>query len=303
MARKDEAESVGGIRATVFLVLAMVSGAVGVYVLFTGIEYYKAQISEARRPEETVVAIRAAKELYPGAVIQESDIVGVEIAKKYVPEEALTTPEAIVHRTPRERILANEFILPGRLADADAGVGLNALIPVGWRALSVNLSEGAALSGHLTPGNRVDVLVTVEEEDSRLSRTTTMVQNVPVLAVNQTLITVEVKQVAEVGKPKKTIKKLKPSVTLAVTPEQAERITYSERKGEITLTLRNDDDLEMRDEHSMQDRESLLGLEEELEAPIPIVRRKARVEKEEPTLDMISGTKKRSLRSDGSRVP
>jgi pilus assembly protein CpaB len=101
------------------------------------------------------------------------------------------------------------------------------------RAISINLSGGSAVSGFLNPGNYVDILVTFPRTEGEETQTITLLQAVTVLAVNTRL-----------GGPEAGPKeRAKPSVTLAITPEQAERLTHSNSQGAITLTLRNDIDV------------------------------------------------------------
>jgi Flp pilus assembly protein CpaB len=52
------------------------------------------------------------------------------------------------------------------------------------RALSIDISDGSAVSGFLNPGNYVDVIVTIEGDDTREAETVTLLQAVTVLAVN-----------------------------------------------------------------------------------------------------------------------
>jgi pilus assembly protein CpaB len=250
----DSAASTG-VRALVFLVLALVAGAAATIMVFQLIQSYKARIADAQKPEETEMVIVAAGDLFPGVTIAESDIVGVQVPKKYVPDDAFTSPELVVGRIPRERILANEFIRPQRLADGEAGVGLNALVPPGMRALSLNVSEGAAVSGFLEPGNRVDLLVTIHDEDGGPSETLTFLQTVPILAVNSRMLkegdtvldpnTPEGKEQLEQQQKQQAQRRASPSVTLAVTPEQAETVAHASRQGVIRLTLRSDIDTEI----------------------------------------------------------
>ncbi len=304
MAKQPEPQSAGGLRALAFLVLAGMAGATAVYVVFTGIQYYKAQIAAAKAPEEMALAIRAAKELYPGVVINEDDIVGVRIPKKYVPAEALLTPEDIVHRTPRERILANEFIMPDRLANGESGVGLNALIPNGWRAISVNIGDGQAVSGFLNPGNKVDLLVTITDDETGINETTTLLQTVPVLAVNGRMLKEEIKEDPADGKKKKKTKKMKPSVTLAVTPEQAEQVAHAEQRGEIALTLRNDEDVVLIETDDPVDKNTLIGKEEDPKPTPPVGKRPPKKDppKEEPPgLQVYLGGKQTEMNSDGTQ--
>jgi len=51
-----------------------------------------------------------------------------------------------------------EFILPNKLAAANAGSGLPSLIPPGMRAVSVRVNDVVSVAGFVQPGSRVDVL-------------------------------------------------------------------------------------------------------------------------------------------------
>jgi pilus assembly protein CpaB len=307
MAEKKKAEESsvgGGTRALAFLVLALVAGAAATILIYQVIQSYQARIAEARKPEATQMVIIASGELFPGLQITENDIIGIQVPVKLVPKESFSAPELVVGAIPRERILPNEFILPGRLADADSGIGLNALVPAGMRAVSINLADDRALSGFLVPGNRVDVLVSIQDAESQKLETLTALQTVPVLAVNNQMFKNEKQKreeaaaAAKDGKPpdKKKARRLNssPSVTLAVTPEQAEILVHALQIGRITLALRSDGDIEQSTSMGI-DTTTLLGENEpppELPKPGPKPKAKPKAVVEAPpgvTLAIIRG--------------
>lgn len=236
----------GSARALLFLFLAVVAGTAATTVVYQSVKKYEEKIAEAKRPEEMKMVLIAAGDLHPGLVITEADIQQVEVPSKFVHPNALTLPEFVVGAMPRERILANEYILPTRLADRATGVGLNALVPSGMRAISLPVSNAAALSGFLNPGNKVDILVTITPEVGEV-QTHTLLQNIPVLAVNARMVQEEDRGVDVQGAgrrppPATENNAPSPSVTLSVTPEQAEQCAHAERKGELILTLRSEND-------------------------------------------------------------
>lgn len=232
MARKDNS-SKGGAKALLFLLLAIVAGGAATVLVWKAIEGYQRRLEVLRRPPDTKMAIIAARDLFQGIKITEEDIAAVEIPEKYLPHNGYVAAEHVIGRVPRERILINEFIREERLADPEEGVGLNAIIPRGMRAISINLAGGRAGSGFVNPGNIVDIIVTITPDDGSKAREThTVLQAVPVLAVNDRLKGNKTGQEAK--------RRLKPSVTLAVTPEEAEQVAHAEQQGEITLALRND---------------------------------------------------------------
>ncbi len=229
------------VRALVFLTVSLLTGVVLVAVLFQMITGYQARIEEAKRPEDTVMVIVAAREMYPGVTITEDDLYAVEIAPRYLAEGVFLSPEHVVGRIPRERVLANEFIRNDRLADPEAGIGLNAIVPRGMRAISLNIDGGAALAGFLNPGNYVDLLVTIASLDPNqagsATTTKTLLQAVFVLGVNSRMQ----KESQQEAQQKRGA--AAPSVTLLVTSEQAEQIAHAQTIGSITLDLRNDQDI------------------------------------------------------------
>jgi pilus assembly protein CpaB len=241
MAREGGGGGGGALRALVFLAAAVISGSLALVALYNLITSYQVKIDEAKRPEDKVMVIVAARDLYQGVTINEEDLYAVQIPPKYLPEGVFLSPEHVVGRIPRERILANEFVRADRLADPESGVGLNAIIPRGMRAISINIADGQALAGFLNPGNYVDVLVTIqpdeENKDKKPPETKTILQAVFVLGVNSRM-----KQEGQEEAQKKRGSQ-KPSVTLLVTADQAEQIAHAENLGEITLTLRNDLDV------------------------------------------------------------
>jgi pilus assembly protein CpaB len=152
-----------------------------------------------------------------------------------VKAEVFRTRERVVGQVPRERILKNELIRPERLADGHAGVGLNAVVARGMRAISVDLRGADAVTGFLTPGNYVDVLVTIEDA-AGMEHTEALLQSVFVLGVNSRAENETDEEVARRGKQK-------PAVTFMVTPEQAEQIAYASELGDLSLALRNVQDV------------------------------------------------------------
>ena len=302
MAREGGGGGGGAIRALIFLALAIAMGSGSLVALYKLITNYQLKIDEAKRPEDTVMVIVAARDLYQGVTITEEDLYAVQIPPKYLPEGIFLSPEHVVGRIPRERILANEFVRADRLADPESGVGLNAVIPRGMRAISVNVSDGAALSGFLNPGNYVDVLVTIQPDVDKSRKdakteTQTLLQAVFILGVNSRMQ----KERKEDGKKEKNSgRRQKPSVTLLVTADQAEQVAHAENLGDIVLSLRNDLDMNFA---------ALAGvdvddLRSKLEAPKVVRRAAPRAPKKECfEFQTIMGGEKKIILVDVNGVP
>jgi pilus assembly protein CpaB len=295
----------GALRALLFLAAAVICGSLALVALYNLITSYQVKIDEAKRPEDKVMVIVAARDLYQGVTINEEDLYAVQIPPKYLPEGVFLSPEHVVGRIPRERILANEFVRADRLADPESGVGLNAIIPRGMRAISINIADGQALAGFLNPGNYVDVLVTIKPDDSKESQekkkppeTKTILQAVFVLGVNSRM-----KQ-EEQEEARKKRGNQKPSVTLLVTADQAEQIAHAENLGEMTLTLRNDLDVS----YTVLEGVDMGDLRKKIEVKPVVVRRGAAKAAPAPTkkcteIKMVQGAETRIMLVDENGLP
>ena len=121
----------------------------------------------------------------------------------------------------------NQPVLVNMLADQNAGAGLQALLSDGTRAITLQVDEVSGVGGLLLPGCRVDLLTSIHEGSSDSLLTRTLVQDVKVIAVGQTL-----------GTPA-TDGGIARSVTLVVSPTQAETIELASNVGRPRLVLRS----------------------------------------------------------------
>ncbi len=192
---------------------------------------------------ETVDVVTASRTLYQGVALTSADVYVAKVPVSYLPTVAdaqsgdlaparvFASTEGVVGQVPRERILANEIIRPERLADGGAGIGLNAVIPRGMVAVSLNLRDADAVSGLLEPGTFVDVLSTFEDK-LREPRTETILQAVFVLGVNSRAQGESTDDAAARGRQA-------PSVTFLVSSRQAEQLALADEIGALSLTMRN----------------------------------------------------------------
>ena len=169
----------------------------------------------------------AANDLQVGARVEERDIRIIKIPGGDMPPGAPRAKKDVIGRGVIIPISKGEFILPNRLAGENAGAGLPSLIPPGMRAVSVRVNEVVSVAGFVTPGTRVDVLLTGAPSGSD-QQTTTVLQNVEVLASGHTL------ERTATGEAQNTA-----VITLLVTPDDAQRLTLASSEGHIQLALRN----------------------------------------------------------------
>jgi len=224
-----------------------------VWGLWTVVDGLGEQLAEIRaQAEQEIEIVVAARELPAGHTLVPDDLARAPLRAEFVPLEAVTRPELLVGRVVSERILPGDLLRDERLARPEAGIGLNAIIPEGMRALSFNLAGADQVSGFVLPGNRIDVIAGLVDGEGHLIETTTLLQGVPVLAVNDR---------THEGRRTPEGPRRKPQVTVAIAPDQAERITHVFHTGVVRLTLRGDTDLQNFAHRGTLTRD-LLGSEE-----------------------------------------
>jgi pilus assembly protein CpaB len=172
--------------------------------------------------------IVAADDIQVGARIEEHNVRIAKFPASGLPTGAYSKRSQVLGRGVIIPISKGEFILPSKLAPENAGSGLPSLIPPGMRAVSVRVNEVVSVAGFVGPGTRVDILLTGTPNGSSENQTTTVLQNVAVIASGHTL------ERNAGGDPQNT-----PVITLLTSPEDAERLTLASSEGKIQLSLRN----------------------------------------------------------------
>jgi len=175
--------------------------------------------------------VAAAADLKIGTILNSSDLTTVQL-QGTLPQGVILKPENAVGRGVISELYAGEPIMDNRLAAPGSGGGLAATIPNGMRAAAVRVYEVVGLAGFVTPGMRVDVLISGnppgESKNVQGTLTKTLLQNIKVLSAGT-----DIQKDAE-GKPHQV-----QVVNLLVNPEQAEKLSLAGNETRIQLVLRN----------------------------------------------------------------
>ena len=226
------------ITVTVLALVFGVSAAIGVFQL-------RARSARAGSGD-LVPVVTAADNVGRGQVLDAKMLKINQYQKQNVPTGSFTAIEEVVGRTVIVALVAGEAIVPGKLADKNAGRGLAAMIPDGMRAFTIQTPHVAAdVGGFIMPGNCVDVLLTTTQSGQNDATgggvTTTLLQNVQVLAVAQ-------KMEAPADSNKLIQNDIK-AVTLLVLPDQAALLDLGMNRGILHLALRNPGDARQAKTH------------------------------------------------------
>lgn len=176
--------------------------------------------------------VAAAGNVQLGTILQVSDLKVVEIGD--VPTGAVLEKDknGLVGRGVIADLTAGEPILESRLAASGSGGGLAAAIPTGMRACAVKVDEVVGVSGFVTPGMHVDVIVSGNPPTSsgaaNDTQVRTLLQDLKVLSAGT-----DFQKDAE-GKAKQV-----QVVNLLVMPDQAEILSLASSQTHIQLVLRN----------------------------------------------------------------
>ena len=183
-----------------------------------------------------VDVVIAANDIPLGTKIEDKDVKVISLPASDLPPNFPRQKSQVVGRGVVLPITKGEFVLPSKLAGENAGSGLPSLIPPGMRAVSVRVNEVVGVAGFVQPGTRVDVLLTGNPAGSGEQQTTTVLENVAVIASGQRL------ERSAAGEAQ-----MAPVITLLVSPDDAQKLTLASTQGRIQLSLRNPLDTRQQD--------------------------------------------------------
>jgi pilus assembly protein CpaB len=184
---------------------------------------------KAEAPNVSPVVV-AAVEIPFGAKVEATHVKVIDWPTAAVPEGAFHEAEAVMGRIATQTIVPGELLLAGRVVEHAGGSTLASFIGDGMRAIAVRVDDVRGVAGFLLPGNYVDVMAIRSISGRRDPQTRTILENIKVLAVDQT------------SSPDKNSPVVVRTVTLEVTPEEAEEIAKAMEAGKVQLTLRNPKD-------------------------------------------------------------
>jgi len=211
----------------------------------------------------TRVAVVAAEDI-PAKTRITADMLKVGIFKpEDVDAESFGTVSQVVNRVTSSEVVAGQPITPALVSDT-RGEGLTFTIAEGMRGMSIEVQEVVTAGGNVVPGNYVDVIAVIQLEDEPeadvvslaagllgdqplpqvvvaggfKTLTLTLLQNARVLAVDQTLPE-QTTGGTNASAPKATNTNPKAgTVTLEVTPDQAQILALADQVATLRLSLR-----------------------------------------------------------------
>lgn len=208
--------------------LAILVGALASALIVRHVRKLEGEIDAIRgsssRP--TVDVVVANDSIPIGSRIEANQVKIVAWPVEAQPEGTVSDPKLVVGSILRTTIERNQPIMQSDLIAQGAGL-LPLMIPEGMRGMSIRVDPVTGVSGFITPNSHVDVVISGTPEGEQDQRGKVVLQNVKVLAIGKIIEQKDEKPV-EV-----------PTVTLLLSPEDAERLTIATRYEPVRLALRN----------------------------------------------------------------
>lgn len=186
-------------------------------------------------PVGSVPVVITAQPLDRGVALQPAMLKVVNFPAEAAPSTAFRSISELTGGKDQQRLalrsmVANEPILQANVSGPGARLALSGAIGAGMRAVSFRSTDVTGVGGFVLPGDRVDVFltrVTAGPNEANNTLTQALAENVRVLGVDQS-------DNYETDKP--TVSR---SITVEVTPDQAQSISLGQTVGTVSLTLRH----------------------------------------------------------------
>ncbi len=257
--------------------LSLLLGAAGVFYskqyIETQIAYYKGQFEKTEPMVSLVVPNRP---LARGHVLLAEDLSIREIPVKYADSNSVTGQNYEIAIGQRIDFDVDEG-RPLLWAHLEGGITptFSGKVEEGLRAMTVRVDEINSISGFLQPQDKVDLLLTYGAGEKQIIFP--VIQKLNVIATGvQTLV-----DKASNGRTRNFT-----TMTVHVTPDQAQKITLAQSVGKLTAMLRNPDD-----ESPLSDVPMNIAKLLNIPEPAPVVKKKQKKikAKPEPGIEYIVG--------------
>lgn len=177
----------------------------------------------------------AAEDIPISATLSEKQLAVRDIPRAYLESRHIKASDLkqVIGQRVTDGIKANEALLATDIAKFSERRQLSGLISNGMRAISID-GRAADFDGLLRPGDHVDILLSLGNQADANGATHTLLQNLLVLSVGGT---------TQRNDANERTYSRGATVTVSTSVEQAQVLTEAMRRGKLTLTLRNSDDI------------------------------------------------------------
>lgn len=213
------------------ILLALV---LGVATFFVGRRVLDSR-DAAPAPVKGTMVLAAARPLPAGHRLTAQDLEPAETPVQNITATMFRDGKDVEDRVLAAPVEEGQILRQSLLAPEGTASALQARVPAGMRAVTVGVNEFSGLAGLITPGVRVDLIATLVDTVTNETFARTIVENVLVSAIGQNMDAGKNEDLPNGARSQKT-------VTLLVTPTQAEAIDLAFTKSRPRLVLRSGGD-------------------------------------------------------------
>lgn len=192
------------------------------------------EVAPAPPPVEKKAVVVAKVNIPPRTRIQENMLQVKEVPVELVPEGAITSFDEVKNVQIKVSIFSGDILTVQKVFSESGNEGFTGDIPADCRAVSINVTEVTGVAGFAKPGDKVDLLLV--EKDKYSATTNIILQNVPLLSVNQDAAGTNV--LDENGIVKSSAISNPTIATFALPPRDIMKLIAAVNLGEIYMMLR-----------------------------------------------------------------
>ncbi|HLK99283.1 MAG TPA: Flp pilus assembly protein CpaB [Myxococcaceae bacterium] len=233
------------------LIVALVLGLLAGVVAYSAI---KKKESDVRRGWNLVPVVVAAQDIPEGTIVTFDMISQRSVPEQFVTSSVVKPDSAtyVVNQKVLVPLQAGDPLLWSQFETTKAAERLSTKVQKKGRAITIDAKQTTAVGGWVRPNDHVDLIGTFRDPQTDENVAVTLLQNVIVLATGKITGTTNVNLIPESQREYN-------NVSLLVIPEEAEILVLASELGNLTLSLRNEDDVDIIEERGRATISTLLS--------------------------------------------
>jgi len=233
------------------LIVALVLGLLAGVVAYSAI---KKKESDVRRGWNLVPVVVAAQDIPEGTIVTFDMISQRSVPEQFVTSSVVKPDSAtyVVNQKVLVPLQAGDPLLWSQFETTKAAERLSTKVQKKGRAVTIEAKQTTAVGGWVRPNDHVDLIGTFRDPQTDENVAVTLLQNVIVLATGKITGTTNVNLIPESQRDYN-------NVSLLVIPEEAEILVLASELGNLTLSLRNEDDVDIIEERGRATISTLLS--------------------------------------------
>jgi pilus assembly protein CpaB len=241
----------GGIGRRTPLVAAVVLGLISGTFSYSAIKKKEADV---RRGWNLVPVVVAALDLSEGTTVTFDMISQRSVPEQFVTSSVVKPDSAsyVVNQKVLVPVQAGDPLLWSQFETTKAAERLSSKVQKKARAITIEAGKTTAVGGWVRPNDHIDIIGTFKDPQTNENVAVTLMQNVIVIATGKITGTTNVNLIPESQRDYG-------NVSLMVVPEEAEILVLAQELGGLTLSLRNEDDVDVIEERGRATINTLLS--------------------------------------------